>query len=161
MNKFRKLTLVASGAALALVPLLISAQVDSAKAASQKITGKVLMAAEELKWVPMEGVEGAQQAVLWGDPKKEAHRILYKWPVGAKAPVHTHTAGDRGVVVSGVLSLAVDGAAPKKLSAGSFFSMAGGTKHATAVEGDAPCVFYIEREGAFDVIMAAEAGAKK
>ena len=54
-----------------------------------------------------------------------------------------------------------DGAPPKLLPAGSYFSLAGGVKHATAVEGDAPCVFFIEREGAFDAISAEPAPAPK
>jgi quercetin dioxygenase-like cupin family protein len=160
MNRFRSLSLIATGFALALVPLLMAAQNDSAKG-PQKIRGATLMPAGEMKWVPMPGLEGALQVPLFGDPTKEAHRILYKWPAGTKAPTHTHTYGDRGMVVSGTLSLAVEGAAPKKLPAGSFFSLAGGTKHATAVEGDQPCVFYIEREGPFDAVMVEEAGAKK
>jgi quercetin dioxygenase-like cupin family protein len=161
MNAFHKLAMIATGCTLALVPLLLSAQAETAKVEKQKITGKTLIAAEEMKWVPVPGIEGAQQVALWGDPTKEAHRILYKFPVGLKAPLHTHTSGDRGMIVSGTLSLAVDGAPPKKLPPGSYFSMAGGTKHVTAVEGDAPCVFYVEREGLFDVVMAEEAGAKK
>jgi quercetin dioxygenase-like cupin family protein len=101
------------------------------------------------------------QVPVWGDPTKEGHRVFYKFPVGLKAPLHTHSFGDRGVILSGTLSLAVEGAPPKKLPPGSFFSLAGGTKHVTAVEGEEPCVFYIEREGPFDVVMASEAGAKK
>ena len=141
--------------ALALVPWLVGAQQLENKA-SAKIMGKQLVAASELKWVPIPGIDGAQQALLWGDPTKEAHRVFFKFPAGLKAPLHTHTHGDRGVVISGVLSLAVEGAPAKKLPAGSFFSMAGGTKHVTAVEGADPCVFYIEREGPFDVVMVEE-----
>ena len=159
MNVIRKLSWIGTGCALALVPLLVAAQSETTK--SQKITGKTLMAVDELKWVPMPGLAGAQEAMLFGDPTKEAHRIFYKWAPGTKAPTHTHTAGDRGVVISGTLSLAVEGAPPKKLPAGSYFSMAGGTKHVTAVEGDAPCVFYVEREGPFDAVMVEEAAAKK
>ena len=161
MNKIRSLALIATGFALGLVPLLVSAQTEALKPQMQKITGKVLLAVDELKWAPMPGIEGAQQAPVWGDPAKEAHRVFYKFPVGLKAPLHTHTYGDRGVIVSGTLSLAVEGAPPKKLPPGSYFSLAGGTKHVTAVEGDAPCVFYVEREGPFDVVMVQEAGAKK
>lgn len=161
MIRFRNLALIATGCALALVPLLMAAQAAPAKTPSQKITGTTLMPVGDLKWVPMPGLEGAQQAQLWGDPTKEAHRIFYKWAAGTKAPVHTHTSGDRGVVISGTLSLAVEGAPPKMLPAGSFFSLAGGVKHATAVEGNAPCVFYIEREGPFDAVMVQEAGAQK
>jgi quercetin dioxygenase-like cupin family protein len=162
MNRFRNVKWMAAGAALALVPTLMSAQMGGqADAKPARIAGKTLMAADELKWAPMPGLEGAQQAMLWGDPTKEAHRIFYKWPAGTKAPLHSHTNGDRGVVVSGTLSLAVEGAPAKKLPPGSYFSLGSGVKHVTAVEGDAPCVFYIEREGPFDVVMAEEAGAKK
>jgi len=161
MNKFQGLSLFTAGVALGLVPLMLSAQSEPAKTQATKISGKTLLAAADMKWVPMPGLEGAQQCALWGDPTKEAHRILYKWAKGTKAPMHTHTSGDRGVVVSGTLSLAVDGAAPKLLPAGSYFSLAGGVKHATAVEGDAPCVFFIEREGAFDAISAEAASAPK
>jgi len=131
-----------------------------AKSPSAKIAGTTLWPASDIKWSPMAGIEGAQQAPLWGDPTKEAHGILYKWPAGTKVPLHTHTFGDRGVVVSGTMTLAVDGAPAKKLPPGSYFSMAGGTKHETGCEDGAPCVFFIEREGMFDANMV-EAGAKK
>ncbi len=155
-----KLAWMGAGCALAAIPLLMAARSEETKAAT-RISGKSLMAVEDLKWAPMPGLEGAQQSVLWGDPAKGAHRIFYKWPAGTKVPTHNHTNGDRGVVISGTLSLAVEGATPKKLPPGSYFSLGGGVHHATAVEGAAPCVFYIEREGAFDVLMAAESGAKK
>ena len=108
----------------------------------------------------MEGLEGAKQAPLWGDPTKEMHGILYQWPAGTKVPLHTHTFGDRGVVISGTMTLAVEGGPAKRLPPGSYFAMAGGTKHETGCEEGAPCVFFIEREGLFDVKMV-EAGAKK
>ncbi|TAJ19416.1 MAG: DUF4437 domain-containing protein [Planctomycetota bacterium] len=164
MTTKRNLSLFAAGAAVALVPILIAAQAaqsDAPKKEPQRIVGKTLLSVDELKWVPMPGLEGAQQAALFGDSTKEAHRIFYKWPAGTKAPQHTHSAGDRGVIVSGTLSLAVEGAPPKKLPPGSYFSLAANVKHVTAVEGDAPCVFYIEREGPFDVVMVDEAGAKR
>ena len=158
MNMLRSLSLIATGSVLTLAPFLMAAQGEAAK--PQKITGKTLIAAEELKWAPLPGIDGAMQAPVWGDPTKEAHRVFYKFPVGLKSPMHTHTAGDRGVIVSGTLSLAVEGAAAKKLPPGSYFSLAAGTPHITAVEGAEPCVFYIEREGPFDVVVT-EAGAKK
>lgn len=151
MTTFPMLRLLAPVFVLTLFTL--QPQTDAAKAPSARITGKTLIAADEMKWVPMPGLEGAQQVALFGDPTKEAHRILYKWPAGTKAPLHTHTYGDRGLIVSGTLSLAVEGAAPKMLPPGSYFSLAAGTKHITAVEGTAPCIFYIEREGSFDAVM--------
>ena len=96
-----------------------------------------------------------------GDPTKGAHRAFFKYPVGLKSPVHTHSFGDRGVIVSGVLSLAVEGAAAKNLPAGSFFSVGAGVPHITAVEGAEPCVFFMEREGPFDVVVGEPAPAKR
>ena len=160
MNTFKRLALIATGIGLAAVPLLVAAQ-SASSAKPAKITGMTLTTADELKWAPIPGIDGAMQAPVFGDPAKEAHRAFYKYPVGLKAPLHTHTSGDRGVIISGALGLAVDGAPMKKLGPGSYFTMAGGTKHVTTVEGDAPCVFYVEREGPFDVVMAEEAGAKK
>jgi len=160
MNAFRRLALVATGIGLAAIPLLAAAQ-GAAPAKAAKITGHTLTAADELKWAPVPGIDGAMQAPVFGDPAKEAHRVFYKFPVGLKAPLHTHTGGDRGVIISGNLGLAVEGAPMKKLGPGSYFTMAGGTKHVTTVEGDAPCVFYVEREGPFDVVMVEDAAAKK
>ena len=64
-------------------------------------------------------------------------------------------------LAAGALSMAVDGAPAKKLMPGSYFSIAAGIPHTTAVDGDQPCVFYIEREGAFDVVLKDAAGGKK
>ena len=160
MNTRRHWTLGLAFGALSL-PLIWAAQNPTAKPATSKITGATLTAASELKWVAMPGLPGAEQSPLWGDSTKEAHGIFYRWPAGTKAPLHSHTFGDRGVIVSGMLSLALEGQAPKKLAPGSYFSLGGGVKHATAVEGDAPCVFFLTREGPFDAVMVEEAGAKK
>ncbi len=159
--KNAKTFLFGSLLALGLVPWLLAAQQLENKGAAAKIMGKQLVAASELKWVPLPSIPGAEQAQLVGDVTKEAHRAFFKYPVGLKSPLHTHTHGDRGVIVSGTLSLAVEGAPAKKLGPGSFFSLAAGVRHVTAVEGDQPCVFYMEREGPFDVVVVEEAGAKK
>jgi hypothetical protein len=122
---------------------------------------KDLRPASEIRWEPMPGLDGAQQAPLWGDPAKGPHTILYKWKGGLIAPLHTHTNGDRGVVVSGVLTLAVYGETPKNLKAGSYFSMSGGTKHTTSCKEGADCVFYVYRDGPFDAVMIETPGTEK
>jgi hypothetical protein len=52
-----------------------------------------------------------------------------------------------------VLTLAVEGAPAKAFPAGSYFSLAGGVKHATSCRKGRDCVFFIEREGPFDTNM--------
>ena len=119
-----------------------------------RITGKTLTRFDELKWTPMREIEGAQQAVLWGDPAKGAHSVLYTWPAGAKLAEHSHTFGFRGMVVAGTLTIAIDGGTAKELPEGSFFSLEGGSKHTESVDSSAPCMFYVEREGGFDLTPA-------
>lgn len=153
MNKNWTRIGLTSAAGLALVLLVAFAQTEAPKAQTPKVTGKTLVAPSDLKWVPLPGLAGAEQALVVGDPAKAAHCAFYRFPVGLKSPVHNHSFGDRGVVVSGVLTMAVDGAPAKRLPPGSFFSIAGGIPHVTAVEGNEPCVFFIEREGPFDVVV--------
>lgn len=161
MLQLRRFAFASACLGIAALPLLLAAASQNKETPPPRIAGVTLMPADGLKWAPMPGLEGAQQAQLFGDPTKEAHRIFYKWPAGTKAPLHIHSFGDRGVIVSGTLSLAIDGAAPKMLPPGSYFSLAAGTKHVTAVEGDAPCVFYIEREGPFDAKFVEEKGGER
>lgn len=156
----RRWMLATLACAAALVPVLWAAQAQATKQPS-KIVGITLTPASDMKWAPMPGLEGAQQSPLWGDPTKEAHGILYKWPAGTKVPLHTHTYGDRGVVVSGTLILTVEGSQPKKLPPGSYFTMAAGTKHMTATEDGAPCIFFVERDGPFDAVMVEKPPEKK
>ena len=154
---------LAALAALCTIPLFARAEDKGGemKPNTVKISGKTLVAASELKWIPLPGLDGAQQALVAGDPTKENHRVFYKFPVGLKSPMHNHSSGDRGVIISGTLGLAVDGAPMKKLPPGSWFSIGAGIPHVTTVEGPDPCVFYIEREGPFDVVVVEDAAAKK
>jgi quercetin dioxygenase-like cupin family protein len=153
-----RLLFLAAGALMVFVPLLTALQNPPPVQSPLpipipgKITDKKLIPFEELKWAPMPEIDGAQEAVLWGEPAKGAHRILYMWPAGAKLAEHSHTHGDRGLVVTGTLTISIEGAAAKRLPPGSWFSIAGGVKHVTEVDSSAPCMFYIEREGPFDIV---------
>ena len=161
MSAFRNPLLLAAAAGLSLFLAAAAAQQEAPKSSVAKITGKTLIAASELKLEPLPGLAGCEEAKVVGDPAKEAHRAFFKFPVGMKSPPHSHSFGDRGVIVSGTLGLAVEGAPMKKLPPGSFFSIAAGVPHVTSVEGDQPCVFWIERDGPFDVKAAEEPAPKK
>lgn len=133
--------------ALTLVPALGLAQERIAPGT------KVLWPAPEMRWELMPGLPGAQQARLWGDPVRTEHGILYRWKAGTNVPVHTHSNGDRGVIIAGVLTLAVEGGPVQEFPPGSYFSMAGGVRHATTCRKGRDCVFFIQREGPFDAVM--------
>ncbi len=161
MNKYWALIGIVAVVGLTGMASFATAEDGAQKPTAAKITGKSLIAVSELKWVPLPGIDGAQEALLVGDPAKEAHRAFFKYPAGLKSPMHNHSYGDRGVIISGTLSLAVEGAPAKKLPPGSFFSIAAGIPHVTAVEGKEPCVFFMEREGPFDVVVVDESAGKR
>lgn len=145
-------------AAVALAAAAVLTAHEPARAKMAKGT-KTLWAPGEVRWSPMAGLPGARQAALWGDPAKGEHGILYRWPAATDVPVHWHTNGDHGVVISGTMSLAVDGAPAKDLPAGSYFSLSGGMRHTTSCKSGTDCVFFVHREGLFDVQGLPEAAA--
>ncbi len=93
-------------------------------------------------------------AVLWGDPAKGAFGSLHKFPSGFAVPLHYHSAGYRGVVVSGTLLQTVEGEAEKTLPAGSYFAYTGKKKHVTKCSEGAECVLFVDSGGAWDVVVA-------
>jgi hypothetical protein len=115
----------------------------------------VLIPAGELKWaVPPNSPPGVQVAVLWGDPAKGAFGALHKFVAGFAVPLHFHSAGYRGVVVSGTFLQTVEGESEKSLTAGSYFAYTGKKKHVSKCAEGAECVVFIDSGGAWDVVLA-------
>jgi len=110
--------------------------------------------ASQMRWEPMPGIDGATQAPLWGHPSNGEYGALYRWPAGTTVPLHSHTHGDHGVIVSGTLVLATEGKPAVELGPGSYFSFGSGVRHTTACKAGADCLFVVHREGKFDVTMA-------
>lgn len=118
-------------------------------------------AAEDLKWTEVPGGEGVMIAVIKGDPAKGAHEAFVKFPAGIEHPLHTHTNEIEMVIISGSLTYASEGGTPKKYAAGSFLRIPGGLKHGSTCDAGAPCVFFQEMSGKFDVKPVAPAAAPK
>ena len=93
-------------------------------------------------------------AVLWGDPATGAFGALNKFSGGFAVPLHFHSAGYRGVVVSGTLLQTVESESEKSLTAGSYFAYTGKKKHVTKCAEGAECVLFIDSDGAWDVVLA-------
>src|SRR5258705_7632971 len=75
--------------------------------------------AEELKWVEVPKSNGVKMAVVWGNPKKGAHRAFHKFPGGWEVGLHHHSSPLMFAVVAGTLvSTPKDGTA-KELGVGS------------------------------------------
>ena len=119
----------------------------------------VLRTLADNKWQDVPDVKGVQQAVLWGDPQKGAYGELVKFAPGTEAPLHTHTADARSVVVSGTVLVGLEGAKPREFGPGSYIFTPSGLKHTTGCKTGSDCIFFLYQPGAFD-LKPVEGGAK-
>jgi quercetin dioxygenase-like cupin family protein len=126
----------------------------------KKATGAILVPAADVKWTDVPNMAGVQTFTVEGDPSKGPSHFLIKFAAGFAAPLHHHTANHYVTVVSGTVTLAVDGK-EQKLPAGSFFSFSDKTKHTTSCAAGAECVLSIDARGKWDVVMEGDKTAKK
>ena len=115
--------------------------------------------AADLKWTDLDpaGAPGVQVATLWGDVGKGPFGAFFKLPAGFAAPLHTHTHDMKLVFVSGTYLQAPKGKPEFRLGAGSYLMQPGGSyQHTTSCDQTAPCIFFVESDGAFDLIPVAE-----
>lgn len=109
----------------------------------------VFVVAKDMKWTQLPS-SGPTVSVLWGDPTKGAHGSLVKIPAGKLVPLHVHAAEYKGVIVSGELSLTMEGATENALGPGSYFFVPAGGKHTTKCLSSTECIYFLEQPGAFD-----------
>ena len=122
----------------------------------------VFIPASGVKWTDLDpkGAPGVQIADLWGDHTKGAFGAFVKLPAGFAAPLHTHTHPMKVVFLSGTYIQAPDGKAAVRLSPGSYMLQPGGNyRHTTSCDKASDCVFFLESEGAFDLIPVAGGSA--
>jgi quercetin dioxygenase-like cupin family protein len=97
--------------------------------------------ASDLKWTDNAAVPGAREAVLWGDPAKEAYGKLNRWKAGTEVALHFHPFEGRGVVLEGTMTFTPEGGAAKELGPGSYWHIPGRMNHVTTCKPGADCVF--------------------
>ena len=93
---------------------------------------------------------GVSQAVLWGDPDKEAAGSFVKFVPGADVGMHTHANDTWCTVIKGAY-LYKDEAGEKRVAAGSFIFIPGGHKHWSGGDPKEGALFYSESSGKFDL----------
>lgn len=111
----------------------------------------VVVPKADLVWTKL-GTAGVAAAMVSGDMEKGASRFFLKYPVGLVTPLHHHTADHYVTVVSGTITLTVDGK-DYKLGPGSYFELIDKKPHAAKVEGNEDAIFFIHAEKAWDVVM--------
>ncbi|MBV6457115.1 MAG: hypothetical protein HONBIEJF_00222 [Fimbriimonadaceae bacterium] len=116
------------------------------------VPGKaVVVTKSELKWKNM-GIPGVDAAPVSGNMKTGPSRFFLKYPVGFVTPSHHHSADHYATLVSGTVTLTVNGK-KHKLGPGSYFSLTDRMPHVAKVEGKQPAVFFIQADGPWDVVM--------
>ncbi len=127
------------------------------KSAMHAAASPVVWPAADLKWVDGAGAPaGVKMAVLWGDPAKGPHAAFHKFPAGFKAPLHTHSAQLRSVVVSGTIIHGEEDGKETRLGPGSYLMDPPSEKHTTACDAASECVMFVEANGKFDIKMVGE-----
>lgn len=120
--------------------------------------------AADLQWADLDptGAPGVKIAPVWGNPAAGPFGAFLKLPAGFAAPLHTHTNPMKLVIVSGTYIQGPDGAPEFRLGPGSYLMQPGGDyRHTTSCDKASDCVFFVESDGAFDLLPAKSAAASK
>jgi hypothetical protein len=88
----------------------------------------------------------------YGNLAKGPHGTFIRMPAGFISPVHNHTGAYWGIVISGVASNGVPGAAEVQLPAGSYWYQKGGQAHVTKCLAAHECLFFISQDTPFDYV---------
>lgn len=108
--------------------------------------------------VPKSGVSwkdmgnGIAAATVSGDMQKGASRFYLKYPPGLVTPLHHHSADHYVTVLSGAITLTVDGK-DHRLGPGDYFALTKKAPHRARVEGKDEAVFFIQADAPWDVVM--------
>lgn len=137
---FKHAVVISISAALIAAAPVVAVAGDSA----------VVLMKSDLKWMDMGN--GVQAAPVSGDMEKGASRFFLKYPVGLITPKHHHDADHYATVVSGVITLTVEGKG-HKLGPGSYFALTSKASHIAKVEGNEAAVFFIQADGPWNVVM--------
>lgn len=121
----------------------------------------IVKAAADMKFAGLPGgPPGPVLSPLWGDPVKGGYGAIEKFPAGFAAPLHSHSADHKVVVISGTWIHGEPGKPDVKVSAGSYLFQPANQTHTTACDAASECVFFIESLGKFDLKMAEKKAAK-
>ena len=105
----------------------------------------------QLKWESNPGAPEVKTATVWGDMNAGPHGAFHKFPAGFVAPLHTHSANMRAVVVTGIMSLTDNSGNKVMLPTGSYFFQPSSWQHVTKCEPGMDCMIYVTADGKFDM----------
>lgn len=103
----------------------------------------------ELKWKDMGN--GITAAPVSGDMEKGPSRFFLKYPAGLVTPKHHHDPDHYVTLMSGMITLIVEGK-KYKLTPGAYFALTNKASHIAKVEGKEEAVFFIQADGPWNVV---------
>jgi quercetin dioxygenase-like cupin family protein len=128
---------------LAILAVVALAGVASADTMSSSVAAApTIVTPDSLTWTPVKGIDGAQMAVVYGDPTKagSVYTMRLKLADGTKVPIHWHDQDERVTVLSGTFMVGVghsfDMASMKALGPGSFVFVPAGVHHYAMAKGE-------------------------
>lgn len=105
----------------------------------------------QLKWVAEPTAPGVMTAVVWGDPAKGPHGVFHKFTPGFTAPLHTHSANTKIVVLAGTMVMAGADGKEMKFPAGSYYEQPNTYQHVTRCEMGAECLLFLTADAKWDL----------
>ena len=130
-----------------LIGLTLPAAATYAADAGKPVT----MTPNQMTWVANPGATGVMTAVAWGVPDKGAHGAFHRFTTGFTAPLHTHSANTRIVVISGTMSMSGADGKEMKFPPGSFYTQPNTFRHVTKCLAADGCLVYLEADGKWDL----------
>ncbi|MBM3114985.1 cupin domain-containing protein [Jeongeupia naejangsanensis] len=110
----------------------------------------VVVPKADLQWKDMGN--GIAAAPVAGSMEKGKSRFFLKYPVGLVTPRHHHDADHYVTVISGTITLNVEGR-DYRLGPGAYFALTNKVPHTAKVEGNEDAVFFIQADGPWNVVM--------
>jgi mannose-6-phosphate isomerase-like protein (cupin superfamily) len=110
----------------------------------------VVIPKTDLKWKDMGN--GVAAAPVSGNMENGASRFFLKYPVGLVTPKHHHDTDHYVTMVSGTVTLTVEGK-EHRLGPGAYFALTNKASHTAKVEGNEEAVFFIQTDGPWNVVM--------
>lgn len=118
----------------------------------------------KVKWAPLkvQGLEGAEVAVLRGSVDKAGSELLLRLPPGFKVANHSHTSDETYVWLSGAFTLISNSGERTAFDGPAFISFPGNAPpHGLECGGASPCILYLRYNRPFDIKYFPEPPAPK
>ena len=110
----------------------------------------------DAKWNPPKPPEippGAMVSPIASDPASGASLAYAKFPPGFVFPVHQHSLNEYTTLISGKMTVTVEGKA-HEISAGGYITIPAKAKHGVVCAAGAECVLFTRRPGPTDYVWA-------